>query len=80
MENNSFKGMTERDLLIQLNERVYNLQNTLSDNSKRLDVLETDFLTFKTEIQVRLRTYLAIASSVATIIGYLLNLFLTNGR
>jgi hypothetical protein len=77
MENKQdFKGMSERDLLVILNERVYQMQKDLGEYSQRIDKLETDFLVFKTEILTRLKLYAAIATAIATLLGYLIQFFL----
>ena len=61
--------MTERDLLIVLNERTSRMTESFSDYVKRLDQLETDFIKFKTEIDTRFKMYTAAATAIATAVG-----------
>jgi glutaminase len=71
-----FKGMTERDLLVVLNERVYQMKIQFDENNQRVADLEKDFMVFKTEIQTKLRIYTAIATTVATTLVSIIQHFL----
>ena len=75
---NSLTGMTERELLVQLNERVFHLSTTITDNDKRLRDLEKEVIGFKTEINTRLKIYTAIASLIATAVGSLVTQILNH--
>jgi glutaminase len=71
-----FKGMTERDLLVVLNERVYQMKIQFDENNQKVAELEKDFMIFKTEIQTKLRIYTAIATTIATTLVSIIQHFL----
>jgi hypothetical protein len=73
-----YKGMTERDLLVLLNERVGHLQRGFDANETRMDTLEKDFLMFKTELNTRFKTYTLIFSTVATAVGSVISLLINH--
>ena len=61
--------LSDRELLLLVNERVYRMEKSLEDNTLKINVLEIEFIKFKTEIEVKMKIYTAMAISVASIIG-----------
>lgn len=75
-EKENYQDMTNRDILIRTETKVEIVIQNMSMLGERLSKLETDHLTFKTEINAKIKVYTAIATAISTAVGSLVMHFL----